>query len=168
MSTQEQQNRREFDIIIFGASGFVGYYAIRDLYQSIQQNPADYGTLRWAIAGRRIEKLEETLSELSDEMGVDFSFLPRIIADVGDDKSLSAMTERTKVLLNCVGPYLDYGRPVVEACIRSKTHHFDLSGKRIPKLTSHFQSILSACQPNFNTMKAARWTTTKRRKRQRR
>lgn len=120
------KSNRHFDIVIFGASGYVGYYAIRELYQSIEQNSQEYANIKWAIAGRRLDKLQQTLAELSEELQVDLSSVPTIIADVLDVSSLVNMAESTKVLLNCVGPYNKYGRVVVDACIASGTDHFDL------------------------------------------
>ena len=42
---------REFDLIIFGASGFTGQIAVKYLDEN-------YPTLNWAISGRNLEKLE--------------------------------------------------------------------------------------------------------------
>ena len=121
--------QREFDIVIFGANGFVGYYAIRDLFQSLEQNPTEYGTVKWAVAGRSVDKMNQVLAELSQELQQDLTHVPAIEADVSNAKSIAAMAERTSVLLNCVGPYRDFGRQVVDACIRAGTHHFDLSAE---------------------------------------
>lgn len=125
----QEKSSRPFDIVIFGATGYVGYYAIRDLYQSIEQSSQEYATIKWAIAGRRMDKLQQTLAELSEELQVDLSSVPMIIADVLDVPSLVNMAKSTKVLLNCVGPYNKYGRTVVDACISSGTDHFDLSAE---------------------------------------
>jgi short subunit dehydrogenase-like uncharacterized protein len=48
---------------------------------------------------------------------------------VTDSESLKAMAERTKVVLNLVGPYTSYGRPVIDACIAGGAHYVDLSGE---------------------------------------
>lgn len=120
-----------YDIVIFGANGFVGQYAIRDLYETIaEDNGKQYGKLRWAIAGRKMDKLQQTLADLDEELGTNLlTTVPIITADVDDLKSIEAMAQCTTVLLNCVGPYDDYGRPVVEACIRHGTAHLDLSAE---------------------------------------
>lgn len=123
------KGNRPYDIVIFGATGVVGYYAIRDLYQSVQQNSEEYASVRWAVAGRRMDKLQQTLAELSEELQVDLSAVPKIIADVLDLPSIETMVKSTKVLLNCVGPYNHYGRAVVDACISARTDHFDLSAE---------------------------------------
>ncbi|XP_017494159.1 PREDICTED: saccharopine dehydrogenase-like oxidoreductase, partial [Rhagoletis zephyria] len=123
------KGNRPYDIVIFGATGVVGYYAIRDLYQSVQQSSEEYASVRWAVAGRRMDKLQQTLAELSEELQVDLSAVPKIIADVLDLPSIETMVKSTKVLLNCVGPYNHYGRAVVDACINARTDHFDLSAE---------------------------------------
>ncbi|MGB0906228.1 MAG: saccharopine dehydrogenase family protein [Maricaulaceae bacterium] len=109
---------REFDVIIFGATGFTG----RLVAEYIQKT---YGAdVRWAMAGRSAEKLESVAAE----MGVDAS-VPKITADSADAASLSAMAERTKVVITTVGPYQLYGTSLVEACVAAGTDYVDLCGE---------------------------------------
>ena len=42
-------------------------------------------------------------------------------------KDLNALTGKTRVLLNTVGPYYLYSTPVVEACVEHGTHYLDVS-----------------------------------------
>lgn len=120
---------REFDLIIFGATGFTGYFMIRELLLTIEKDPSVYGHLKWAIAGRNIDKLTDTLLRLVEELKRDLSSVAKIQADVSDPESLLKMAQRTKLVLNAVGPYALYGRPVIEACITAGTHHLDISGE---------------------------------------
>lgn len=148
-------HQREFDIVIFGASGFVGYYAIKDLYTSIRDNAKEYSTLKWAVAGRTLAKLEQTLSDLEDELQVDLSTIPRIVADVSVPETVSSMVSRTRVLLNAAGPYMELGRAVVDACLSSGTHHLDVSAElqfiELTQVECHQEAInsealvISAC-----------------------
>lgn len=62
-------------------------------------------------------------------LGEDITNVPVIIADVTDEKSLNEMASKTKVIVNCCGPYRFYGEPVVKACIANGTHHVDVSGE---------------------------------------
>ena len=39
------------------------------------------------------------------------------------------MASRAKVVLDLVGPYAQYGRPVIEACVAEGAHYVDLSGE---------------------------------------
>ncbi len=52
-----------------------------------------------------------------------------ISADLGDAKSLADMASRAKVVLNMVGPYTKYGRPVIKACVENGAHYADLTGE---------------------------------------
>ncbi|GBN98330.1 hypothetical protein AVEN_43529-1, partial [Araneus ventricosus] len=92
----------EFDLVIFGASGLTGRYAVEELARSVVRFPE----IRWAVAGRNAEKLKETLAivqeYLSDEIEVKSTQI--ILADTKDPTSIYQMCKRTKLLLNCVGP----------------------------------------------------------------
>lgn len=59
----------------------------------------------------------------------DLSKTPIIIADVADQNSLLEMAKQTKIIVNCCGPYDQYGEQVVKACIEAGTHHVDVSGE---------------------------------------
>ena len=39
------------------------------------------------------------------------------------------MAARARVVLNLVGPYTKYGRPVIEACVAAGCHYADLTGE---------------------------------------
>lgn len=44
-------------------------------------------------------------------------------------EELEALANRTRVLLNTVGPYAIHGEPVVAACARQGTHYLDVTGE---------------------------------------
>lgn len=48
-----------------------------------------------------------------------------IIAVQITKEELRPLIERTKVIINCVGPYHIYSTPVVEACAQAGTHYLD-------------------------------------------
>ena len=77
----------------------------------------------WAAAARDAAKLDRIL----DEDGV--SAPETIVADLDDPASLAAMASRARVVLNLVGPYTLYGRPVIEACVAGGAHYADLTGE---------------------------------------
>ena len=109
---------REFDVVVFGATGFTG----RLVAEYLQKK---YGAdVRWAMAGRSAEKLES----VRDEMGVSKD-IPLITADSEDAVSLQSLAERTKVVLTTVGPYQLYGEPLVKACVEAGTDYVDLCGE---------------------------------------
>ncbi|XP_014471468.1 PREDICTED: saccharopine dehydrogenase-like oxidoreductase [Dinoponera quadriceps] len=108
------------DIIIFGATGFTGKYVVKRAAYLCKEWKLNFG-----IAGRRKEALEAVLKEYAP----DAENVPIILADVNDEESLKKMTERTKVLATCCGPYIIYGEAVVKACIATRTHYVDVTGE---------------------------------------
>ena len=109
---------REFDVVVFGATGFTG----KLVCEYLRDTGAKLGDLKWAIAGRSHAKLES----VSRELGID---VPMVVADSTDGPSLEAMAARTAVVLTTVGPYLRYGEALVQACISKKTNYCDLTGE---------------------------------------
>ena len=110
---------REHDVVLFGATGYVGRLVAAYLAETA---PPD---LRVALAGRSREKLAATAAELP-AAGRRW---PLLEADSGDPASLDRLAASTRVLVTTVGPYQRYGLPVVEACARAGTHYADLTGE---------------------------------------
>ena len=108
---------RDLDVVVFGATGVTGRRVCRYLAERAPEVNAT-----GAPRARR-EKLERILG---DE-GV--SAEHTISADLGDPKSLADMASRAKVVLNMVGPYTQYGRPVIKACVENGAHYADLTGE---------------------------------------
>ncbi|MAT92138.1 MAG: saccharopine dehydrogenase [Halioglobus sp.] len=114
---------RDFDVIVWGATGFTGKLVVEYLGQTYG---ADSG-LRWAIAGRNADKLEAVRRDClpaATRESVD-----TVLADSDDSDSLAAMARRTRVLCTTVGPYAKYGTPLVEACAAAGTDYCDLTGE---------------------------------------
>lgn len=111
----------EFDIIVYGASGFTGRLVAEYL-------AAKYGggDLKWAIAGRDLDKL----ASVREAIGAPRD-LPLIAADAEDPASLRTMAGRTASVLSTVGPYQLYGSGLVAACAASGTDYLDLCGEPI-------------------------------------
>src|SRR5581483_5365158 len=97
------------EIVLFGATGFTGALTARYLAEGAAADT------RWALAGRNRAKLEALRDELT---GVDprLADLPLLHADSGDPASLAAVANATKVVITTVGPYINYGEPLVAAC----------------------------------------------------
>ena len=115
----DSESARDFDLVLFGASSFVGELTAAYLAGNV---PDDF---RVALAGRSREKLEKTRSALPGEA----SEWPIMLADSRDDESLAAMAKSTRVLVTTVGPYAKYGLPVVLACAEAGTDYADLTGE---------------------------------------
>ncbi|XP_046635141.1 saccharopine dehydrogenase-like oxidoreductase [Daphnia pulicaria] len=115
---------REYDLIIFGATGFTGQYVVMEVARV-----ADEEKLTWAVAGRHVEKLKQVLEKAENVTGKSLTNVGVIKADVSDPNSLSEMAKKGKIVLNCVGPYRFYGEAVVKACVENGTSHLDISGE---------------------------------------
>lgn len=111
---------REFDIVLWGATGFTGGL-VAD-YLARQYLGGDTG-LRLALAGRSKEKLEGVAQQ------IDAPPLPILIGDSFDAESLDAIASRTEVVISTVGPYAKYGAELVAACVRNGTDYCDLTGE---------------------------------------
>ena len=109
---------REFDIIIWGASSFTGQLVTEYLFNR-------YGSskIKWAIAGRNLDKLEKVRSHVAHEK------IPIFIADSFDKESLSKFVKKTKVVCSTVGPYSLYGTKLVKLCIENNTNYCDITGE---------------------------------------
>jgi short subunit dehydrogenase-like uncharacterized protein len=119
---------REFDIVLFGATGFTGALTAGYLAEHAPDG------LRWALAGRNQERLAEVRAGLGQAYagsagGPATAELPLLSADVTDPASLAALAERTAVVISTVGPYLEHGEPMVRACADAGTDYVDLTGE---------------------------------------
>ena len=108
---------REFDVVVYGATGYTGrlvaeYLTGRD------------GGIKWAMAARS----EDKLTEVRDLIGAPKD-IPFIIADAMDAEALTAMCLRAKVVLSTAGPYQLYGDALVAACAATGTDYVDLTGE---------------------------------------
>ncbi|MFD7019201.1 saccharopine dehydrogenase family protein [Streptomyces sp. NPDC059161] len=117
-----ERSKREYDIVLFGATGFVG--ALTAEYLAAHA-PAD---CRWAIAGRsraKLERLRERLTEINPACAT----LPLVTADSTDAASLRALAGSARVVASTVGPYVWYGEGLVAACTEAGTDYLDLTGE---------------------------------------
>jgi short subunit dehydrogenase-like uncharacterized protein len=115
-------DRREYDIVVFGATGFTGALTAEYL---ARHAPA---TTRWALAGRSREKLEATRRRLA-EVSPASAQLPLLTADAGDAATVRTLAESARVVISTVGPYIKYGEPLVAACAAAGTSYVDLTGE---------------------------------------
>ncbi|MFL9841021.1 saccharopine dehydrogenase NADP-binding domain-containing protein [Sphingomonas sp. ST-64] len=110
---------REFDLIVYGATGFTG----RLVAEYLAQRYGD-GSLSWAMAGRSLTKLQA----VRDEIGA-AADTPLLTANADDPAALRALTARAKVVLTTVGPYQIHGNDLVAACVETGTGYVDLCGE---------------------------------------
>jgi len=112
------REKREFDIVVYGASGFTGRLVAEYLAGCKD------ATTRWAMAGRDTAKL----AAVRDEIGARKD-IPLIAADASNPQSLRDMARRARVVLTTVGPYQLYGAELVAACVAEGTDYADLCGE---------------------------------------
>lgn len=112
---------RQYHIVVFGATSFVGEILTRYLLQRHGVG----GDLQWAIAGRSATKL----GALKAGLGADAEALPVLLADAADDAQLRQMCAQARVVVSTVGPYALYGSPLVAACAQTGTDYCDLTGE---------------------------------------
>jgi short subunit dehydrogenase-like uncharacterized protein len=116
----EKQNAdRELDVVVFGATGFVGRLVAKHLAEHAP--PA----VRIGLAGRSLEKLSTVRAGLPASA----ASWPLLVADSNDPESLARLAAATRVVATTVGPYARYGLPLVEACAQAGTHYTDLTGE---------------------------------------
>lgn len=109
---------REFDIVLYGATGFVGKLTAEYLAGSAPDR-------RIALAGRspdRLRAVRDTLGEAAQSW-------PILNADASSPSTLDEMAARTQVVITTVGPYTRYGLPLVAACAGAGTDYADLTGE---------------------------------------
>ncbi len=109
----------EHDVVVFGATGFVGRLTAEYLARHAPENA------RIALAARSRDKLERTRAGL----GARAADWPLVVADSSDESAMAALAGSTRAVATTVGPYMRYGMPLVAACAAAGTHYADLTGE---------------------------------------
>ncbi len=115
-------------IALYGATGFTGQLVIKELVNH---------DVRVVISGRDHRKLERLADEIFDAYGAEFVVR---VATVDDPDSLDALLHDVDALINCAGPFSDFGAPVAEAAIRNGVHYLDTTGEQ-----SYMNWLLEEC-----------------------
>lgn len=110
---------RTHDVVVYGATGFVGRLTAAYLAEHGPENA------RVALAGRSRERLEEVRNRLG---GRALSW-PLLVADSADRAALDDIAASTRAVATTVGPYAKHGLPLVTACAEAGTHYADLTGE---------------------------------------
>ena len=113
---------REFDVVLFGATGFTGGLTAEYLAGAVPDG------CRWALAGRNQGKLEAVRARLT-ATHPELADLPLLHADATDPASLADVAGRARVVISTVGPYVEHGEPLVAACVEAGTDYVDLTGE---------------------------------------
>lgn len=115
-------DNKEFDIVVYGSTGFTG----RLVAEYLDQRYGNGNEIRWAMAGRSQDKLDQVRAE----MGLPDS-TSTVVADSNDEASMQAMVDRTRAIITTVGPYQKYGALLVGLCANSGTDYVDLCGESV-------------------------------------
>jgi len=110
---------RQYDIVVFGASGYTG----RLVAEYLNEQYGD-AALSWAMAGRSLDKLAAVRAEIGVSDAV-----PLLAVNSDDPDSVAAMVTSTRVVITTVGPYQLYGNELVKQCAEAGTDYVDLSGE---------------------------------------
>ncbi|KXG52732.1 Saccharopine dehydrogenase / Homospermidine synthase [Penicillium griseofulvum] len=114
-------SNRQYDLILLGPTGYTGRLCAEHIVQNL---PTD---LKWAIAGRSAQKIESIAQELKT-LNPD-RLHPDVLVVQLNSNELNELARKTRLVINCVGPYHLYSTPVVEACAVNGTHYVDVTGE---------------------------------------
>ncbi|HYN60785.1 MAG TPA: saccharopine dehydrogenase NADP-binding domain-containing protein [Rubrivivax sp.] len=112
--------KKPFDLIVFGATGFTGRLVAEYLNTTYGVDQA----LRWAMAGRSLDKLAQVRSLIKAP-----AELRLLQADASDANSLAALVAQARCIISTVGPYQRHGEGLVRACADAGTDYVDLCGE---------------------------------------
>ena len=133
----------KYDLVLIGATGFTGKLVAEYLAK-------EYGVKNenfvWAIAGRSQNKLNDLKIFLKD-IDPEAEDLPALLADSYDRSSLDRITSVTRVIISAVGPYLKYGKKLVESCASNGADYCDLTGE-VPFIRESIDSYNTIAQDN--------------------
>ena len=107
--------KKNFDIIVYGATGFTGKLCARYL----SENAKD---IKWAIAGRNKKKLEDIKKDLLLDVDI-------FIAESNDEDALDNITLNTQVVLSTAGPFHRYSSKLVKSCVKNSSDYVDITGE---------------------------------------
>ena len=107
---------RDHDVVVYGASGFVGALVAAHLAAHAPDG------VRIALAGRSAARLDTVRTRLGRNW-------PLVVADAADQTALATLAASTRVVITTAGPYSRYGHALVRACAAAGTDYVDLTGE---------------------------------------
>ncbi len=120
MATTSKSPSKKYDVVLYGATGFVGRQTVDYFAQSAD---VESSGLTWALAGRSADKLEAVRKASgAQQAGI-------VVAEAHDAAAMDALARNAKVVLSTAGPFALYGSELVAACVRHGTHYVDITGE---------------------------------------
>jgi short subunit dehydrogenase-like uncharacterized protein len=107
-------SRQSGPITVYGATGYTGRLVVAELVRS----GADF-----IVSGRSAQKLDALRAEFDLEA-------PAKTAQIDDPSSLRELLADSAVLIDCAGPFVKYGEPVLAAAVETGTHYLDTTGEQ--------------------------------------
>jgi short subunit dehydrogenase-like uncharacterized protein len=107
-------SRQTGPIAVYGATGYTGRLVVTELADA----DADF-----VVSGRSSEKLDD----LTEELNLD---IPAQRATIDDPGSLRELLSDCSVVIDCAGPFVRYGEPVLRAAVETSTHYLDTTGEQ--------------------------------------
>ncbi|KAL8943516.1 MAG: hypothetical protein Q9216_001051 [Gyalolechia sp. 2 TL-2023] len=112
---------RQYDLVLLGATGYTGKLCAEHITKNL---PTD---LRWAVSGRSHERLSAVVEEIKSYNPDRIQPAVEVVTLTLDD--LRSLAQKSRLILNTVGPYFRYSSPVVQACAETGTHYLDVTGE---------------------------------------
>lgn len=112
-TTTPRDHDRDVDIVVFGATSFVGRLIARYLLEHA-------GDMRLRFAGRNRQKLKSLFGSSGVEL---------VVADASSPADMRRLAQSSAVVISTVGPFSAYGTHLVRACAEHGTHYLDLAGE---------------------------------------
>ena len=107
-------SRQRGPIALYGATGYTGRLTAAELRAA----DADF-----ILSGRNGQKLERLAAELDGGITV----RP---APLDDPAALRALLADCAAVIDCAGPFIRYGEPVLQAAVETSTHYLDTTGEQ--------------------------------------
>lgn len=109
--------------LLYGANGYTGTL--------IAKMASAFG-LKPILAGRSKEAVQSVAETLD---------LTYKVIDLGDSKALDDALKEVPLVLHAAGPFKFTAKPMIEACIRMKTHYIDITGEiQVYELSKKFDA----------------------------
>ncbi|MDH4007903.1 MAG: DUF5938 domain-containing protein [Desulfuromonadales bacterium] len=106
-------------VVLYGAGGYTGKLVAESLAQR---------GIPFYAAGRSAERLSKAMELVKERLGNDFK---HEIAEVSNDvESLLPLFKKAEIVINCVGPFMLLGQPVIEAASQANCHYLDTTGEQ--------------------------------------
>ncbi len=121
-------------VVVYGASGYTGRLICEYLREF---------NIPFTAAGRDKARIQEAMDKVPGIDTVEYD----IVEVAHDVEPLTELLDGAKVVLNTVGPFAQYGREVVEACIATGCHYLDTTGE---------QDWLVVCDEEYGERMAAK------------